>query len=109
MNYPEDERRIYYVAITRSKKYQRNVIPVFIDGELSNFFYRLANFRKFIGVKANVEMLYLVDELFRQKNKTMMIRFGELISHSAFDKTKKDPEWAEWVKGKVYEMRPKKK
>jgi len=95
--------------ITRSKKYQRSVIPVFIDGELSNFFYRLANFRKFIGIKANIEMLYLVDELFRQKNKTMTIRFGKPIAHSTFDKTKKDLEWADWVKKEVYKMQIKKK
>lgn len=95
--------------ITRSKKYNRDVIPVYIDGELSNFFYRLANFRKFIGIKANIEMLYLVDELFKQKNKTITIRFGKPIPYTTFDKSKKDPEWAEWVKEKVYEMEVKKK
>jgi putative hemolysin len=91
--------------ITRSKKFERDVIPVFIDGQLSNFFYRLANFRKFIGIKANIEMLYLVDELFKQANKTITIRFGKPIPYTTFDKTKKDPEWAAWVKQKVYDMR----
>jgi putative hemolysin len=91
--------------VTRSKKFQRNVIPVYIDGKLSNWFYGLANFRKFIGIKANIEMLYLVDELFKQKNKTITIKFGKPIPFSTFDKTKSDPEWADWVKKKVYEMR----
>lgn len=91
--------------ITRSKKFERNVIPVYIDGKLSNWFYGLANFRKFIGIKANIEMLYLVDELFKQRNKTITIKFGKPIAHSTFDKSKADPEWAEWVKSKVYEMR----
>jgi putative hemolysin len=91
--------------VTRSKKFQRDVIPVYIDGKLSNWFYGLANFRKFIGIKANIEMLYLVDELFKQKNKTITIKFGKPIPFSTFDKTKSDPEWADWVKKKVYEMR----
>jgi putative hemolysin len=91
--------------VTRSKKFHRDVIPVYIDGKLSNWFYGLANFRKFIGIKANIEMLYLVDELFKQRNKTITIKFGKPIAHSTFDKSKSDPEWADWVKQKVYEMR----
>ncbi|MBI3135017.1 MAG: 1-acyl-sn-glycerol-3-phosphate acyltransferase [Bacteroidetes bacterium] len=91
--------------VTRSKKFRRDVIPVYIDGRLSNWFYGLANFRKFIGIKANIEMLYLVDELFQQRNKTITVKFGKPIPHAAFDKSKSDPEWAEWVKAKVYEMR----
>ena len=93
--------------ITRSKKYERDVIPVYIDGKLSNFFYGLSNIRKFLRIKANFEMLYLVDELFKQRNKIITIRFGKPIPHTTFDKTKKDPEWAQWVKQKVYDMRTK--
>jgi len=91
--------------ITRSKKFERNVIPVFIDGELTNRFYRIANFRKFIGIKANIEMLYLVDELFKQRNKTITIKFGKPIPYATFDKSKTDLAWANWVREKVYELR----
>lgn len=90
--------------ITRSKKYQRPVIPVHIDGELTSFFYRLSNFRTKIGIKANIEMLYLVDELFKQKGKTLRIKFGKSISYDTFDKSKKDLEWAQWVKNKTYAL-----
>ena len=90
--------------ITRSKKYQRPIVPVFIEGRLSNWFYGLANFRKLIGLKANIEMLYLVDELFKQKNKTITIRYGQAIPFSTFDSSKSDSEWAQWVKEKVYQM-----
>lgn len=91
--------------ITRAKKFERNVIPVFIDGELTNRFYRIANFRKFIGIKANIEMLYLVDELFKQKGKTITIKFGKPINFQTFDKSKSDNDWANWVREKVYELR----
>ncbi|UKN02124.1 1-acyl-sn-glycerol-3-phosphate acyltransferase [Paracrocinitomix mangrovi] len=91
--------------VTRARKYQKDVIPVHIDGELTKFFYRLSNFRSKIGVKANIEMLYLVDELFKQENKTITLRFGEPIPYTTFDKSKKDIEWAQWVKSKVYNLK----
>jgi putative hemolysin len=94
--------------ITRAKKFETPVVPVFIEGELSSFFYRLANFRTAIGVKANIEMLYLVDELFNQKGKTLRLRFGESIPYQTFDKHKKDIEWAQWVKDQCYALEKKK-
>ena len=93
--------------ITRSRRFETPVIPVHIEGELSKFFYRLSNFRTAVGIKANIEMLYLVDELFKQENKTIDIRFGEPIPHTAFDQSKSDAEWAQWVKAKVYELQKK--
>ncbi len=90
--------------ITRSKKFHTPVIPVHIDGELTSFFYRLSNFRSRVGIKANIEMFYLVDELFKQKGKTLRIKFGKSISYNTFDKTKKDLEWAQWVKEKAYAL-----
>lgn len=91
--------------ITRSKKFKSPVIPVYLDGELTNFFYRLSNFRTAIGVKANIEMFYLVDELFRQKGKTLSLKFGKSIPYELFDNSKKDLEWADWVKTKTYALK----
>lgn len=90
--------------VTRARKFERDIIPVHIDGQLSKFFYRLSNFRTKIGIKANIEMLYLVDELFKQEDKVMRIHFGEPIPYSTFDKSKKDVEWAAWIKEKVYAL-----
>jgi len=90
--------------VTRSKKFKKNVIPVHIDGQLSNFFYRLSSFRTKLGIKANVEMLYLIDETLKQKNKTYTITIGEQISYNTFNKTKTDLEWAKFVKEKVYDL-----
>lgn len=91
--------------ISRAKKFNRPVVPVFVDGCLSKKFYRLAKIRTFFGVKANIEMLYLVDEQFRLKNKTIHIYFGEPIASSTFDETKSDKHWANWVKNIVYNLK----
>jgi putative hemolysin len=90
--------------ISKAKKYQREVIPTFIDGRNSNFFYNLANLRKFLGIKVNFEMLYLVDEMYKQKNKTITVTFGKPISYKTFDNTLKDVQWAEKVKQEVYAL-----
>ena len=91
--------------VTRSKKFNIPVIPGFVDGSLSNFFYRLSNIRQMAGVKANLEMLYLVDEQFKQKDKRIDIYFGNMIPSSDFDDSKTDIQWAAYVKDLVYRMK----
>ena len=94
--------------ISKAKKYQKDVIPVFIDGRNSNFFYNLARLRERLGVKANLEMFYLADEMFSQKGKEIEITIGEEISHHMFDNSKTENQWAELVKQKVYGLNPDK-
>ncbi len=90
--------------ITKAKKYKRDVIPVYIDGRNSNFFYNLARLRQKFGIKANLEMLYLPDEMFSQRNQTVTIRFGERIPYSHFEQSKTEREWASEVRKMVYRM-----
>lgn len=90
--------------ITKSKKYKKPVVPVFINGRLTNRFYRLANVRKFFGIKLNIEMFYLVDELYRQKNVTIDITIGKPIHPESFTKSQSDKKWAQWVKEEVYKL-----
>ena len=90
--------------INKSKQYQRDIIPIHISGRNSNFFYRLGSFRKFLGIKANIEMLYLIDETYKHRNKTFIVKFGKPIPNQTFDKTKRPLAWAKWVKEQVYKM-----
>lgn len=93
--------------ISKAIKHQRNVVPVFFSGKNSRFFYNLAKVRTFLGIKANIEMLYLVDEMFKQKGKSITVRIGEPIPYNTFDNSKNPNEWAKWVKNIVYNMQPK--
>ena len=90
--------------VNKAIQYQRDVIPVHINGNNSNFFYRLANFRKKIGIRFNIEMLYLVDEMYKQKNKNISITIGKPIPYSTFDKEHKPIEWAKIIKETVYAL-----
>ncbi len=91
--------------ITMSKKHQRTIIPIYIDGKLSNFFYRLSNFRKKIGIKANIEMLYLSNEFFKLQGKHIRIIVGEPIPFDSLPQELNERKQAFWVKDKVYELR----
>jgi putative hemolysin len=91
--------------IRKAIEYRRDVIPVYFEGENSNFFYRLANLRKRIGIKANLEMLYLSDELFKSKHSSFRIYFGKPIPWQTFDSSKKITEWVKWVREQAYNLK----
>lgn len=91
--------------ISKAIQYQRDVVPVYFEGRNSNFFYNLAKIRKFLGIKLNIEMLYLADEMFKQRGNHFTIRIGERIPWQTFDKTKSQSQWAQWIKDIVYKMR----
>jgi len=57
----------------------RDIVPVFVEGRLSNFFYRVDRIRKALGVRFNIEMLWLPDEMFSQRGKHFRLVFGEPI------------------------------
>lgn len=90
--------------INKAKKYQKAIVPVYIKGRNSNFFYGLARMREKIGIKPNIEMFFLPDEMFSQKNKTVSIKIGKPLPASMFDSSKSEKEWAEEVKNIVYKM-----
>lgn len=90
--------------INKAKQYQRDIIPVHMTGHNSRFFYGLYRVRKFFGIKATIEMVYLVDETLKHRNKHLKVNFGQPISWQSFDKSKTPLEWAAWVKDKVYDL-----
>lgn len=89
-------------CVLYSKRYQRDVIPVYISGVNSNFFYNLANVRKRLGIQANLEMFFLVNELYKYANRTISIRFGKPISYNTFDNSRSLKEWAAYLREKTY-------
>ena len=90
--------------ISKSIQYQRDIVPIYFEGKNSDFFYNLANLRKFLHIKINIEMLYLVDEMFKQKGNEFTIRIGQPIKWETLDKSKSQSEWAEHIKKIVYSM-----
>ncbi len=94
----------YKNFINKSKQFQRDVVPIHMGGGNTEFFYRLYKFRKFFGIKANIEMLYLMDETFKHRNKHLTVKFGKPIPWQTFDTSKRPLAWAKWVKEVVYKI-----
>jgi putative hemolysin len=90
--------------IAKAIEYQRDIIPIHVSGKNTNFFYNLANFRVFFRLKWNLEMFFLPDEFFKQKNQSFTITFGKPIPYTTFDKSKTLDQWAAEVRQIVYEL-----
>ena len=90
--------------VVKSVQTKRDVIPVHFGGRNSDFFYNLANICKALGIKFNIAMLYLADEMFKNRHKTFTVTFGKPIPWQTFDKSKTPAQWAEYVKDIVYKL-----
>ena len=93
--------------IIKAVQHKRDVVPCFFEGRNSAFFYNLANLRTRLGLKMNIEMLYLADEMFKQKGKDIVVYFGEPIPWQTFDGSKSPKEWTAYVREKTYELQKK--
>lgn len=81
---------------------QRAVVPVFVEGRLSDFFYGLANWRRRLGVKFNIEMLWLPDEMFSQGGKHFRMVVGEPIPPAELSAQGTLAEQTAYVRKKAY-------
>ena len=90
--------------VTKSVEYQRDVVPIHFDGRNSDFFYNLANVCKSLGIKFNIAMLYLADEMFKNSHKTFTVTIGKPIPWQTFDHSKTPQQWAQYVKEIVYKL-----
>jgi len=91
-------------VLQKAIKHRRDMVPVFFSGQNSNFFYRLANIRRRLRFPFNLEMLYLSDEMFRQKGASFDIYFGEPLPHSSFTPDKSTEQWMDEIRNRVYSL-----
>ena len=90
--------------VTKSVQYQRDVVPIYFSGRNSKRFYRIAKWQKIIGLKVNIAMLFLVDEMYKNRHKHFRVVVGKPIPWQTFDNRKKPVEWAKYVEDRVYEQ-----
>lgn len=90
--------------ITKSVETHRDIIPIHFGGRNSDFFYRLSNFSDRYIKKVNIAMLFLVDEMYKNRGNTFPVKIGKPIPWQTFDKSKTPAQWAEAVKEKIYTL-----
>lgn len=90
--------------ITKSVETHRDVVPIHFGGRNSDFFYALANICKALGIKFNIAMLFLVDEMYKNVHKSFRIAIGKPIPWQTFDKSRTPAQWAQYVQDEVYKL-----
>lgn len=90
--------------VAKAVSHHRDVVPIHITGRCSNFFYNIANLRKFLGIKANLEMFYLPSESFKHKNNHYTITIGKPVPYQTFNKKLKPIEWAAKMRDHCYKL-----
>ncbi len=87
---------------------KRDIVPIFFDSRNSMFFLRLAQLRNFLGIKFNIETIFLVDEMFKKKNVNFEFYIGDIIPHSQLAEGSIN-SWVEEIRKKCYSLNPKRK
>ena len=90
--------------ITKSVETHRDVVPIHFGGRNSDFFYTLANVCKALGIKFNIAMLFLVDEMYKNVHKSFRIAIGKPIPWQTFDKSRTPAQWTQYVQDEVYKL-----
>lgn len=90
--------------ITKSVETHRDIVPIHFGGRNSSFFYALADICKLLGIKFNIAMLFLVDEMYKNAHKSFRVAIGKPIPWQTFDKSKTPMEWAKYVQDIVYTL-----
>lgn len=88
--------------IQRAREYKRDIVPIYFEGRNSKFFYALAYIRKKLHIKMNIEMLYLVDEMYGAHGKHFQVHVLPPIPYTTFDTSRTPKQWAQHVKHIVY-------
>lgn len=92
--------------VTKAIQHQRDVIPVRFFGRNSDHFYKVARWRKRLGIKFNIEMLYLPAEALDTKGKSFTITIGERIPYLKLKEWGTPLQCAQTVKNLVYSLNP---
>lgn len=88
--------------VTKAIESRRDIIPMFFSGENSRRFYRLANLRKKLGIKVNIETFLLPDEMFRKKGSAFDLYIGEPIPYTALTGEHTHKEWCDIIRQTSY-------
>ena len=90
--------------VKKSRDTGRDIVPIHFEGENSKRFYRIANWQKKLGLKFNIAMMLLPDEMYRSKGRKYKVTIGKPIPVSSLDKSKNDTQWAQEIRKQVYEL-----
>lgn len=92
--------------VKKAQKFHRDIIPMRFCGENSPFFYKFAKIRQKIGLKFNIEMIYLPREVFRCSNQVFSVIIGNTIGWRELVGMGEASRAAAIIREKVYSLKP---
>jgi putative hemolysin len=95
-------------AITIARKNQIPLVPLFIEGRLSERFYKTYTWRKRLGIKANIEMILLPDEMYRLRGSQVTLHLGAPVLPDRLANGEGDQVWTQRLRDLVYSLAPTK-
>lgn len=81
----------------------RPIVPVYIEGRNSMFFYRFERLRKMLGIKLNLGTIFLPKEMFDQRGKHLDIYIGEPVELTQEHTAR---EWVGIIRERAYALKP---
>ena len=92
-------------AVVHAVNNQRDIVPIYFDAHNSRFFYRFAKWRKRLGIKFNIELIFLPKEMLKQSGSNLHFIVGQPIPWSSLDARAPRHEAAR-LRDIVYTMAP---
>lgn len=91
--------------VAKAIEYQRDIVPVKFEGENTATFYRVAKWRKKLGLRVNVEQILLPGELCKSRGKRFRIVFGKPVSWESLKSREESPrQIAAAIRKMVYSL-----
>lgn len=91
--------------VSKAIESRRDIVPMFFSGENTRRFYRLANIRKHLGIKFNIETILLPDEMFRKKGASFDLYIGEPVPYTSLTDEHSHKEWCDIIRHQCYATR----
>lgn len=92
--------------VNKCKEFKRPIIPAFFNGQNSSFFYNFAKFRTNLGLKFNIEMIYLPSEVFKSCNARYSVTFGPAIGWETLAAGSRARATADSIRQTAYGLKP---
>lgn len=71
--------------VAQAINHQRDIVPIYFDERNSSCFYRMAKWRKKLGIKFNIELIMLPKEMLKKSGSALHVHIGEPIPWSSLD------------------------
>lgn len=97
------------MAVQKAISSGRNIIPVYFSGHNSSFFYKFARLRTVLGLKFNIEMIYLPREIFNSRKAHYDIYVGPTIENDRLRGGRDAQSQADELRAAVYALADREK